>query len=147
MKLEFQDILLILIPSIIGYTAQGFCGIGVDAGSTVKFRPPKEVFGVVWVILYLLFGISWAIANRNYQNKILVNLSYAFTSVFLGLWIVFYACKNDKKVSSWILLACIAFIITAFSQGNYISKMLLSPLIAWLFFALLMNVTEVQNLM
>ena len=35
-----------------------------DSGKIVKFRPPGFVFGIVWFILYLLFGFSW-ILNDN----------------------------------------------------------------------------------
>jgi tryptophan-rich sensory protein len=103
------------------------------------------MFSIVWALLYIMFGISWVIANRNCDNKIICNLTYILTTLFLCLWIVFYGCKKNKKQASWVLLISLMLVLMCFSQGNYLSKILLAPLIGWVIFALLMNTTEVQN--
>ena len=55
------------------------------------------------------------------------------------------SCQKNKRAATWVLLLSIIAIFMCFSIGNYISKLLLCPLIGWLIFALLMNSTEVQS--
>lgn len=144
MDITLKDIIYFLIPAIICYTVTAFCKIGKNAGNTVKFRPPTQVFSVIWPILFILFGISWAVAMRNCQNQIFCFVSYMLVTISLALWIYIYGCKNSNKGSAWILILSIALTLMCFAQGNYISKALLGPLIAWCIFAQLMNTTEVQ---
>jgi len=146
MTITLIDIVLVLLPSIIGYGSQFLCNIGKNSGEKVLFRPPSWVFRVIWPILFLLFGISWAIAARNCDNKYLCIITYCMTALLLGLWIIVYSnkCGNSKKGASWVLLLVIVTELASFSQGNSVSKLLISPLIAWSLFALIMNTTEVQ---
>ena len=146
MKIGFEDILYILLPSIIGYGTTMFCKTGKDSGSVVKFRPPAYVFGIVWPILFILFGISWAIAMRNCTNKVLCLISYSLAVLSLAAWIFTYSCCNSKKGGSWILILTIAFTLMCFAQGNDVSRVLLAPLIGWAIFAMMMNVVEVQEI-
>ena len=145
MTITPQDVILFLTPAIVGYGSQLICGVGKDAGKSVLFRPPAWAFGVIWVVLFALFGISWAIAARKSTNYKLVMSTYALTTLLLGVWIIVYGCAKNKKAASWVLLLVIASALASFGQGNDVSKTLISPLIAWALFALLMNTTEVQN--
>jgi tryptophan-rich sensory protein len=145
MNINSQDIILVILPAIIGYGSQLICSIGKNAGSNVKFRPPPWVFGVVWPILYLLLGISWAIAARNCVNKVMCMSIYSLLSILLGLWIIVYGCIKSKKGASWVLLLVLASVFGCFTQGNEVSKVIITPLLAWIIFALIMNTTEVQE--
>ena len=144
MNIKLQDIIYFLLPAIICYTVTVFCKIGKTAGSNVKFRPPPQVFGIIWPILFVLFGLSWAIAMRNCNNKILCFSTYMLVTISLALWIYIYGCKKSSKGAAWVLILSIAASLMCFAQGNNISKILLAPLIAWCVFAQLMNTTEVQ---
>lgn len=144
MDITLQDIIYFLLPAIICYTVTAFCKIGKTAGIDVKFRPPPQVFGIIWPILFILFGISWAIAMRNCENKILCFITYMLVTISLALWIYIYGCKKSNKGAAWVLILSIALTLMCFAQGSYISKILLAPLIAWCIFAQLMNTTEVQ---
>ena len=144
MNIKLQDIVYFLIPAIICYTVTAFCKIGKTAGGNVKFRPPPMVFGIIWPILFILFGLSWAIAMRNCENKILCFSTYMLVTISLALWIYIYGCKKSSKGAAWVLILSIAISLMCFAQGNNISKILLAPLIAWCVFAQLMNTTEVQ---
>lgn len=144
MTITVRDIVLVLIPCIVGYGSQLLCGIGKDAGASVLFRPPAWAFGVIWPILFLLFGLSWAVAVREGTNTKLSYFTYGLTSVLLGVWILVYGCAQNKKAATWVLLLAVAASLASFGQGNEISKAMVAPLIAWIIFALLMNTTEVQ---
>lgn len=138
------DLIYLFLPMIVGYGTTAMCKIGQNAGKVVKFRPPSFVFGIVWPILFLLLGISWIIAVRNTEFVKTTILVYLLTTLSLGLWTYVYGCLKMKKEASWVILLSIMASIASFSQGNDISKLLISPLIAWLIFALLLNTTEVQ---
>jgi len=123
-----MDILYISLPAIIGYSTSGICKIGKNAGKSVLFRPPAAVFGIVCS-----------------QNKTLCNSLYHLLSISLGLWTYVYGCKGMKKEASWVILLSIMLSLMCYSQGNEKSRILISPLIAWILFAVIMNTTEVQT--
>lgn len=138
------DILLIFVPAIIGYICNSFCKVGEDAGQNVFFRPPAWVFKFVWPVLFLLFGLSWFVASKNCTRTALCMLTYLATVISLGGWILVYGCMS-KKYACWILLVSICLCLACFTQGTEVSKLLLTPLLAWLLFAQLMNAAEVQH--
>lgn len=144
MTITVRDVILVLLPAIVGYGSQLICSVGKNAGASVLFRPPGWAFGVIWPILFLLFGLSWAIAIRESSNTTLTYLTYGLTTILLGVWILVYGCAKNKKGAAWVLLLAVAAGLASFGQGTGISKAMIAPLIAWAIFALLMNTTEVQ---
>jgi tryptophan-rich sensory protein len=131
-----------LVPLISGFITSYFCNVGKKAGEKVKFRPPSGVFAIAWIILYLLFGISIVLSKRKNNYSLIPNI---LTIILLNLWIIFYGCLNNKKASVFILLASILTTFISYSMGTEMSKIIISPLLIWLLFALLMNTTEVQE--
>ncbi len=154
------EIVYFLSPVVVGYGTAVLCPVGKGSGSSVRFRPPSAVFGVVWAILFPLFGLSWIAASRRsldtksklsrkhqkFQN-IMVPVTYGGTILSLGLWEIIYSknCGKNKKAGTWVILLAILFILMALQLGTPVSRVLACPLLAWLIFALLMNTTEVQN--
>ena len=137
----------ILLPSILGYSAAMFCNVGKNSGEIVSFRPPPVVFSIVWSVLYLLLGISWYLAlNDDSLDKNMVNIFYILLNIFLCLWVYVYSCKNDKKMGIYIIVICIIFSLFCYTIGNLTSKLLIVPLMGWLFLATLLNVFEVEKL-
>ena len=68
MTITILDILLVFLPSVIGYGSQYLCNIGKNAGKNVLFRPPSWVFGIVWPVLFLLFGIFPGFVLQSHFN-------------------------------------------------------------------------------
>lgn len=132
----------ILIPIVLASITSYFCKIPKGAGNNVKFRPPSWVFGFVWPILYICIGISWY-NNPGYN----VDILFLLLNIILCLWIVMYGCNKNKKVGLYIIvlsiLVCILLMVT---MNNKLSVAMLSPLLVWLHFALLLNMFEVQSL-
>jgi len=139
------DIILLLLPSFVGYAMSTTCPIGTDAGAVVKFRPPSVSFKYIWAILFVMLGISFVVASHNTENSTLTTVLYLFLIAALAKWIYFYGCLNNKLVSCWILVGILAIELMCFIQGNQTSQLLLAPLMAWSVFALIMNCCEVQN--
>lgn len=144
MNITVRDVILVLLPGIIGYGSQLICGVGKNAGESVLFRPPAWAFRVIWPILFLLFGFSWAVAIREGSHIKLTYFTYLLTTILLGVWILVYGCAKNKRASSWVLLLAVAGGLACLGQGNGVSRAMIAPLIAWAIFALLMNTTEVQ---
>ncbi|OUW95961.1 MAG: hypothetical protein CBD97_02090 [Pelagibacteraceae bacterium TMED237] len=146
-KFNYWDILWLLLPIIMGFSTSLICPITKEAGKNVKFRPPSWVFSVVWSFLFISYGFSWSIAIHNssgYKIPLTIVL-YSLTLLSLIMWIIIYGCIKNKKVASWILIVSLSLSFMSFTQGNDISKILLSPLIAWCIFAILMSTTEIQE--
>ena len=141
--MKIYEYFLIFIPLVLGFLTSFLCRTGKSTGKTLKFRPPPVVFSIVWPILYILMGLSWVYSSR--ENATVSHVFYAILTILLCLWLVFYSCLKNKLAGVFILLACIACSLACFGIGNYISKIMLSPLVAWLIFATLMNSFEVQN--
>ena len=138
------DLFKLFGPMCLGYITNRLPGCNYrlrkSAGETVKFRPPPYVFGIVWPILYILFGLCWV----NSGNTHLKNGVYFIITILLTLWIVAYSCMNKKKYGIYILLKIIFFIIVLMNLIDTTCRLLLTPLLTWIIFALLLNMFEVQ---
>ena len=135
------EILIILIPSILGYSLSALCPISKSAGKSVPFRPPSYVFAIVWPILFLCLGISMMIAFRN--NKKLFWL-YILTTILIVSWIVFYSCLKNKLIGSFVLILSVLLIgICIFFSGT-LQRILMSLLILWCIFASVLNIYEIK---
>lgn len=134
---------ILFIPIVTGFAASLICRIGKTAGATVSFRPPSWVFGIVWPILYILLGFSWIYAHR--EDK-LNNIPYSILVGLLVAWIIVYGCLDRKNIGLWIISLSILAAVMCCIVGNTESRLLIAPLIVWLFFALLLSVIEKEKL-
>lgn len=122
------------------------CKIKSSSGSTVKFRPKPQVFGIIWPILYICFGFSWIIALKKAKRKILTDILYILASIILASWIIVYSCMSNKIGGLYILfLNILSIIILILISKPKISKILLAPLLVWILFATFLNYSEVQK--
>jgi len=131
-----------LLPMVLGYIMVYFCKMD-NSGQTVKFRPPSYIFSIVWPILYLLLGFSWNNSIQTYDIKI--ELLYLALIELLTKWIYIYSCRNNKQMALYILLLILLVITILMILVPTNSKLLLAPLLIWIFFATLMSVTEIQK--
>ena len=134
MNLSLEHI-VILIPMILVYITSYYCNVGQKAGKNIKFRPPKEVFMIVWPILLLLLGIAW-------YNSISSSLLYLLITLCLCAWLIIYSCLNNKNGGIYTLLITLLTLIITYTSSNITSKYLLCPLITWILFAMILNCFE-----
>ena len=139
------SLIIILFPSIIGYTSGMLCNVKKSSGSNVNFRPDPKVFGIAWAIRYILLGFSFWFAV-NSLNPLLSIAFYILLNLALCSWLYFYSCKNKKIIGIYALIISIMFALMCYTVGNTVSKLLIVPLICWLLFATLINVKEVENI-
>ena len=139
------NIIRLLFCMILGFCISFFpqCKIAKSSGQSVKFRPPPQVFGIVWPILYTLFGISWILARLK-TNDYRYDILFVVLSVSLSSWIVIYSCLSNKLGGIYSILITLLLLLITIILVPKISKILLIPLLTWIMFALLLNIFEVQ---
>ena len=137
-----KDLLRLFYPMIAGFVVSKFCKME-RSGVNVKFRPPPYVFGIVWPILYILLGLSWI--NSNPDKNMNIEIMFFTLSSLLAYWVVVYACQKNKKNAVFVMLAIILNIALLMVQIPKKSQLYLVPLAVWIFFAMLLSTTELQN--
>ena len=121
----------------------------VNQYAILRIRPAPWVFGVAWLILYFLVGFAWMYAlssetqlsdwyiGEDYQITIYVLYGLLVLSLFL--WPFIY-----NKSTLWALYSIvISILLTIMSMvvSPTGSRLALTPLLGWLFFATMMNFT------
>lgn len=137
-----KDLMRLFYPMVAGFVVSKFCKME-KSGVDVKFRPPPFVFGIVWPILYILLGLSWI--NSNPDKNMNIEVMFFTLSSLLAYWIVVYACQKNKKNAVFVMLAIILNITLLMVQIPKQSQLYLVPLAVWIFFAMLLSTTELQN--
>jgi len=135
------EIIFFLLPSVTGYGVAQLCLTTENTGECVDWRPPGYVFGIAWAILYILLGISFIAASRNNFSSVGLYLTLIAT---LSAWVFVYSCQSNKMGGIYVILAAIALAIGCFATGNFLSATTIAPLIAWLLFALALNIADVR---
>ena len=137
-----KNLMRLFYPMIAGFVVSKFCKME-RSGVNVKFRPPPFVFGIVWPILYILLGLSWI--NSNPDKNMNIEVMFFVLSSLLAYWIVVYACQKNKKNAVFVMLAIVLNISLLMVQIPKKSQLYLVPLAVWIFFAMLLSTTELQN--
>ena len=114
-----------------------------NSGKEVKIRPPPWVFGLAWTVLYILIATSWCYALKDADN-FRPYLFYTILNASLLSWIIVYSSYNNKIGGVYALVISIICTIWCYTIGNTTSKLLITPLLGWLFLATLINVLEVS---
>ena len=153
MDLTISNVSIFLTPIVAGYTMSALCPMTPEqSGSSVPARPPGWVFGVVWPVLYILIGLSW-VQLRTKQNikdkdQNTVDILFSLLILTLNSWIYFYSCKDEKKSALYTLLIALLIALSTWGYSiGHIQMFYLTPLVCWLFFATMLNFTEVNNLL
>lgn len=137
-----KDLMRLFYPMVSGFVVSKFCKME-RSGVNVKFRPPPFVFGIVWPILYILLGLSWI--NSNPDKNMNLEVMFFVLSSLLAYWIVVYACQKNKKKAVFVMLAIVLNIALLIVQIPKKSQLYLVPLAVWIFFAMLLSTTELQD--
>ncbi|MBI2544988.1 MAG: tryptophan-rich sensory protein [Candidatus Aenigmarchaeota archaeon] len=154
MKLDWTK----LVISIAVCEAAGLIGsiftlssIPTWYASLVKpsFSPPNWIFGHVWTILYALMGISlYLVWEKGFNRKTKFAFYLFGTQLALNsLWsILFFGLRSPLYAFIEIVALWISIVLTIFSfyRISKTSAILLLPYIAWVSFALILNLAIFQ---
>ncbi len=134
----------ILIPLILGGIV-GFITAGrMDYQGLDKppLSPPGILFPIVWTILYILMGVSYAILEVEGKHDTQTKRSYYLQLVVNLLWPIFFFVFKWRLFSFfWILLLLISVIAMTikFYQQNKTAGLLQIPYLIWVLFATYLN--------
>lgn len=138
----FLNYILYVAPLILGMLS-GFVGNLSSAGSKIPARPPGVVFGVVWFMLYLLIGIAWVEARK--VNQLESDILFLILTISLTLWPLMYNVSSKAALYTLLVILLITIIVVGYSWiTSKIAGYLISPLLAWIIFAIMLNFTEVN---
>ena len=140
-----KNIIKLFFAMFIGYLVSLKCKMNNRSGSSVKFRPPSYIFGIVWPILYLLIGCAWIQATDTISHRDCTDLLFISLSLLLGFWIIVYACMENKLGSLYVMFFIILNLLYLMILIPKKSRLLLAPLCVWLAYATLILATDIQN--
>ena len=134
----------ILIPVLVGGIVGFFISGSIDYNSLEKpfLSPPSITFPIVWTILYILMGISYAILESNSLVNSKINSICYLQLFFNALWpIAFFLLKWRLFAFVWILLLIILvyLMIKDFYSKNKVAGLLQLPYLLWIIFASFLN--------
>ncbi len=113
------------------------------------FNPPNWVFAPVWTILYVLIGIAAGMvwnSNAKEQQVQKAMRCYIVQLVLNAAWsILFFALRSPTLALLDIIALWVAIVwcMRAFRPVNATAANMLSPYIAWVSFAALLNIAIV----
>jgi tryptophan-rich sensory protein len=109
------------------------------------FNPPNSIFSPVWIILFLLMGISLFLVWQKNQKDRNVKIALLFFTVQLVLntfWsILFFGLKSPLWAFIEIIILWFAILLTIikFFKVSKPAALLLLPYILWVSFAAFLN--------
>ncbi|MFR3416056.1 MAG: TspO/MBR family protein [Clostridia bacterium] len=140
-KTYFKAILIpVLVGGIVGFLISG----SIDYNSLEKpfLSPPSITFPIVWTILYILMGISYAILESNSLVNSKINSIYYLQLFFNALWpIAFFLLKWRLFAFIWIIILAVLIIImiARFYEKQKTAAWLQVPYLLWALFATYLN--------
>ncbi len=148
MKINFKSLLLcIVITFFIG----SFFALFINSNSYVDLNKaidvPGYIFPIVWIILYLIMGISLYIIYESFgYNKKDAIKTYFLQLLVNSFWtLIFFGFKLYLFGFIWILLLIVLVImmIIKFYNINKFAGLMNIPYLFWLFFAAFLNLSIV----
>ena len=142
-------IISLALPQLAGLVGSFFTAraISVWYADLIKpsFNPPNWIFGPVWILLYILMGVSvYLIWQKCEKDKITKAALWIFWIhlFFNASWsIIFFGLQNSGLafINIIIIWLFIIILIIKFWPINKWSSYLLMPYLLWTSFASLLN--------
>ncbi len=140
------SIIICQMAGIIGTIFTSDSITGWYAGLTKPdFNPPNWIFGPVWILLYLMMGISlFLVWREDLKNAVVKKAFYVFIIqlLFNTSWsIVFFGFQSvtGALIIIIILWLLIIYTILNFLKVSRTSGILLIPYLLWVSFAAILN--------
>lgn len=133
----------------MGYVGSVEPGRWYESLNKPDVMPPNQSFGIVWIILFVLLGLSmyrvWNYYDSNFKRKLFAVL-YAINGLFIYWWSHLFFGMHDMAGALYVTIGMIIvaelMIITAF-QNNKKAAYILIPYLAWILFSTYLNATMI----
>lgn len=110
-----------------------------------SWNPPSWVFGPVWTVLYVLIAVAaWRVWTRWGREASLAITVWGVQMVLNALWsYLFFGVRQPGLAFGEIVLLWLAIAATIwlFWRRDRIAALLLTPYLAWVSFAAVLNFT------
>ena len=137
LKIFAKNILIpVLTGAIVGLIIQN--KIDYQLLNKPFLSPPKILFPIIWTIIYILMGISYAILENKNQLTSKISKTYFISLIVNALWsIIFFLLKWRFFSIIWIFLLdyLVIKLTILINKENKISALIQIPYIIWLLFA------------
>lgn len=151
---------ILFTPLILGFGSMFLSGKLTNVGRETPATPAPWVFGLVWTVLYMLLGAAFCFALSYWyysswkdtslygvfgidisgQDMMILNsVLYSLLIVCLFAWPILYNRLQNPRIALYELGICIMLTLMCIFSSPTTSKLCLSPLLAWLVFALLLD--------
>jgi len=110
--------------------------------------PPGYVFSIMWLTLFMLIGVSWALGRTN-EPQLATNIDILFGILtgLLFLWTVIFGTGQHIRMSIYSLFFIFIYTMGLWSymipRFDY-DYLYLVPLICWEVFALIIGVSDIS---
>lgn len=136
----------ILIPVIIGGIVGLIISKSIDYNELQKpfLSPPSILFPIMWTILYILMGTSYALLKEKSLTDNKIKTIYYLQLFVNAMWsIFFFTLKWRLFAFIWILILDILVIIMIieFYKKNKLAGLLQIPYLIWIIFASYLNLS------
>ena len=136
----------IFISLGLGFLSSVFSGNSFEIYKNLNLpplSPPPSLFPLVWIILFILMGISAYIIFNSKSEKKTMSIIIYFSQLILNFFwpIIFFKFENYFLSLIWIivLLIFILIMIKNFYKIDKISGILQIPYFLWVVFAIYLN--------
>ena len=130
----------VIIGAIVGYVTMNF--MDYSELNQPPLAPPGWLFPVVWTILYILMGVSYAMLKIDGLMDDELDSIYYLQLGVNALWsIFFFILKWRFFAFLWIILLLVLVLkmIKLFYDRNRVAGLLQIPYLVWLVFAAYLN--------
>ena len=145
LKIVIAVLLCIFVGLLAGYITISSISDWYAALNKPNFNPPNWVFTPVWMVLYILMGISAGVVwSKGFYHKWVKTALYhfIFQLIFNAAWsIAFFGLRRPDYALVIIIILLVLIILTIkwFRVVNKTAALLLIPYLLWVSFAAILN--------
>jgi len=135
----------LIIGFMSGFATQSSINDWYVSLNKPSFNPPNEIFGPVWVVLYVMMGIAAGLVwQRGFYHKWVKTALYHFGFQLLlnGMWSITFFGLRKPFLGLLVIIALIVMIILTIRWFKVVDKRaayLMYPYLAWVLFATVLN--------
>jgi benzodiazapine receptor len=133
-------ILPLTVGGLSGYLAKAADRTTYNQLIKPSFNPPSWIFGPVWIVLYLVMGISAEMVKSDPKALqiffIQLALNFAWSLIFFNL-----QRRDLAFLVIILLLISIVYMIKVFSNTSPLAAKLQIPYLLWVSFATILNIS------